>query len=159
MHLKVFSRICKRVTHHCIKVESSRIREYINTWSDRSRPWGSFDEPSLTTGNSSFAVCHGHSAKTKKHSVKDLPSVTLGKEHTAATVPANSSFVECFLSGTRQRLCRELKTTLGQKKYVTEWKRSRHVCWVSNIRHLAKLAFLPCVKVWALSKSGLFAMC
>ena len=36
-----------------------------------------------TTGYSSFAVCHRHSAKTKKHSAKALPSVTLGKPHTA----------------------------------------------------------------------------
>ena len=42
---------------------------------------------------------------------------------------------------------------------MTEWKRSRHVCRVSNIRHSGKLAFLPCVKVWALGKSGLFAVC
>ena len=97
-------------------------------------------------------MCHRHSAK-------DLPSVTLGKEHTASTVPANSSFAECFLSGTRQRLCRELKTTLGEKKYVTEGKRSRHVCRVSKVGHSAKVSILPCVKVGALGKSVQFAVC
>jgi hypothetical protein len=101
----------------------------------------------------------GTRQRAEKHSAKDLPSVTFDKEHTASTVPANSSFAKCFLSGTRQRLCRELKTTLGEKKYVTGWKRSRHVCRVSNIRHSAKLAFLPCVKGWALGKACLFAVC
>ena len=43
-----------------------------------------------TTGNSDFAVCHRHLAKTKKHLTKVLPSVTLDKQHTASTVSANS---------------------------------------------------------------------
>ena len=59
--------------------------------------------PPSTTGNSSFAVCHEHSAKPEKHSAKGFPSVTLGKEHTVATVLANSVFAECY---TRQTLCR-----------------------------------------------------
>ena len=42
-----------------------------------------------TIGNSSFAVCHRHSAK-------DLPSVTLDKQHTTSTVPANGSLPSVF---------------------------------------------------------------
>jgi len=49
-----------------------------------------------TTGNSRFVVCHRHSAKPKKHSVKDLSSVTLDKQHTASTVPTNGSLPSVF---------------------------------------------------------------
>ena len=49
-----------------------------------------------TTGNRDFAVCHRHSAKTKKHSAKALPSVTLGKQHTAYTELANSYLPSVF---------------------------------------------------------------
>ncbi|TVU09937.1 hypothetical protein EJB05_43436, partial [Eragrostis curvula] len=38
---------------------------------------------SATTGNPMFAECRMHSAKAKTHSAKSLPSVTLGKDHTA----------------------------------------------------------------------------
>jgi len=41
-----------------------------------------------TTGNKIFAVCPRHTAKPKKHSAKTLPSVTLGKQHTAYIVTA-----------------------------------------------------------------------
>ena len=50
----------------------------------------------LTTRNTSFAMCHRHSAKTKKHSAKALPSVTLGKQHMASTVPTNVSLLSVF---------------------------------------------------------------
>jgi len=36
---------------------------------------------SVTTGFLLFAECQMHSAKPGKHSVKSLPSVTLGKDH------------------------------------------------------------------------------
>ena len=112
-----------------------------------------------TTGNR-------HSAKPKKHSANDLPSVTLGKEHTTSTVPANSSFAECFLSGTRQRLCRELKTTLGKKStwrsgnghgafaecQILGTRQSLPFCRVSKFRPSANLACLSYVKVWTLDK-------
>ena len=49
-----------------------------------------------TTGNSRFAVCHRHSAKPKKHSAKDLPSVTLDKQYTASIVSANVSLPSVF---------------------------------------------------------------
>ena len=127
-----------------------------------------------TTGNSSFAVCHGHSAKPEKHSAKGLPSVTLSKELTTATVPANSVFAECFLSGTRQKLCRELKTTLGKKKSTSRsgnghgtfaecqilgTRQSLVVCRVSNFGPSANLSHLSCVKLWTLGKACLFAVC
>ncbi|XP_034578919.2 putative disease resistance RPP13-like protein 1 [Setaria viridis] len=51
-----------------------------------------------TTGHRQIAECQGHSAKGRIPSVNRLPSVTLGKRHTAN--------IECFVSGTRQRLCR-----------------------------------------------------
>ena len=50
----------------------------------------------VTTGNNGFAVCHSHSAKPTKHSAKPLPSVTLGKQHTTSTVPANVSLPSVF---------------------------------------------------------------
>ena len=49
-----------------------------------------------TTGNSDFAVCHRHSAKTKKHSAKALPNITLGKQYTWSTVSANSYLPSVF---------------------------------------------------------------
>ena len=49
-----------------------------------------------TTGNREFAVCHRHSAKTKKHSAKALPSVTLGKQDTASTESTNSYLPSVF---------------------------------------------------------------
>ena len=101
---------------------------------------------------------------------------TLGK----ARKTLSKGFVECntrqrahdSYSTGKQRLCRvfsvghSAKTlpraendTRQKKKYVTERKRSRHVCRVSNIRHSAKLGCLPCVKLWALGKSVPFVVC
>jgi hypothetical protein len=63
-----------------------------------------------TTGISSFAVCSKHTAKAILHSVKALPSVTLGKERSANCTSATTSlsstfcralgkdFVECHLA-------------------------------------------------------------
>ena len=50
----------------------------------------------LTTGYRSFAECQGHSAKPKKHWAKDLPSVTLDKQHSANPVSANASLLSVF---------------------------------------------------------------
>ena len=55
-----------------------------------------FFNDAFTTENSGFAVCHRHSAKPTKHSAKALPSVTLGKQHTTSTVPANVSLPSVF---------------------------------------------------------------
>ena len=41
------------------------------------------------TGNGSFAVCLGHTVKPRIHSAKCLPSVTLGKGHSAKISSAN----------------------------------------------------------------------
>ena len=54
-------------------------------------------------------------AKTKKHSAKALPSVTLGKQHTTSTVSANSYLPSIFLSRTRQMVYRVSNLTLGKK--------------------------------------------
>jgi hypothetical protein len=54
--------------------------------------------PSLpyTTGFRIFAECLGHSAKPRKHSAKALPSVTPGKAHSAANIPAKTSLPSAF---------------------------------------------------------------
>ena len=52
-------------------------------------------------GNWHFAECLRHSAKPEIHSAKALPSAALGKE-----LIDKEAFAECFLSGTRQSLCR-----------------------------------------------------
>ena len=52
---------------------------------------------SLATENSSFAVCHIHTAKPKNHSAKDWPSVTLGKQHTAWSVKVDEAANGAFL--------------------------------------------------------------
>ena len=45
----------------------------------------------LTTENSIFVVCHKHTVKSKKHSAKDLPSVTLDKQHIAWLVKVDEA--------------------------------------------------------------------
>ena len=91
-----------------------------------------------TTGNSDFVVCHRHSAKTKKHSAKALPSVTLDKQHTASTVSANSYlpsvfyrtlgkwFAECQIwhSAKKSGLLSVFQNTLGKGLLSAEyfWK-------------------------------------
>ena len=59
-------------------------------------PMLSMSDHIFTTENSDFAVCHRHSAKTKKHSANTLPSVTLGKQHMSSTVSANSYLPSVF---------------------------------------------------------------
>ena len=60
---------------------------------------------STTMGIRRFAECPWHSAKPKKHSVKGLLSVILGKRH-SVNFYQQTDFAECFLSDTRQRLRR-----------------------------------------------------
>jgi hypothetical protein len=68
-----------------------------------------------TTGNRRFAECLRHSAKPIMHSAKVLWSAALGKAHTAKKSVGKDRFAECFLSGTRQSLCRVSDTrTLGK---------------------------------------------
>ena len=125
-------------------------------------------------------MCHRHSAKTKKHSAKVLPSVTLGKQHTTSIVSANISLLSVFF-GTRQTFCRELKPTLDEKKYrdgiemvtarlpsvpdltlgkpeffaecpISDTRQTCHLCRVSNPGHSANLPSLSSVKYWTLGK-------
>ena len=72
-----------------------------------------------TTGLSGFAECQGHSAKPNLHSAKALPSAgpsaALGKKWVGKGV-----FAECFLSGTRQSLCRVPDTRQSWNRKKTE---------------------------------------
>jgi hypothetical protein len=66
-------------------------------------------ELARTTGIVFFAAeCLRHSAKAILHSAKALPSVTLGKEHSAKISSAKGSLPSVFFSDTRQ------KKTLGK---------------------------------------------
>ena len=77
-----------------------------------------------TTENSRFSVCHNHSTKSKKHSAKSLPSITLNKQHTASTVPANGSLPSVFYRA------------LG-KDFAESWNRhsAKKVTWQSGNGH------------------------
>ena len=61
------------------------------------------EDGTITTGMPRFAVCPRHMAKPKKHSAKPLPSVTLGKRHSAYTESLNLSLPSAK-TDTRQRL-------------------------------------------------------
>jgi hypothetical protein len=50
----------------------------------------------VTTGIAFFAECLRHSAKAILHSAKALPSVTLGKEHSANISSAKGSLPSAF---------------------------------------------------------------
>ena len=69
-----------------------------------------------TTENSRFAVCHKHLAKPKKHSAKDLSSVTLGKQHTASTVPVNISLPSVFYRALGKYFAESWNRRLVKKK-------------------------------------------
>ena len=58
------------------------------------------------TGLLEFAECPKHSANHLKHSANGSPSVTLGEQHSSKKSDGKANFAECFLSGTRQSLCR-----------------------------------------------------
>ena len=100
----------------------------------------------FTTGNSRFVACHMHSAKPKKHSAKDLPSITLNKQHITSTVPANGSLPSVFYRALGKDFVESWNRRSAKKSNVTEWRRSRRVCRVSNLRHSANLPSLPSVK-------------
>ena len=51
---------------------------------------------SITTGFMLFAECQMHSAKPGKHSVKSLPSVTLGKDHSVKPLTAKGTLPSAF---------------------------------------------------------------
>ena len=127
-----------------------------------------------TTGNSDFAVCHTHSAKTKKHSAKALPSVTLSKQHTASTVSANSYlpsvfyraldkwFVECQIwhSAKKSGLSSVFQKYTRQKKWFAECFWELHLANLfskeKNIFFLSiPLLFAECF--WELHSANLFS--
>jgi len=102
--------------------------------------------PHHTTGNSDFTVCHRHSAKTKKIIGKRFAECNTRQTAHDIYSADKRLFAECFLLGTRQRLCRELKPTLSEKSHVTERRRSRRIYRVSNLRHSANIPNLLSVK-------------
>jgi hypothetical protein len=63
-----------------------------------------------TTGFRGFAECPRHSAKPELHSAKPLPSVALGKEHSAKISSAKMSLPSAF--------CR----ALGKEKHSAKYK-------------------------------------
>ena len=93
------------------------------------------DPVRFTTRNSDFAMYHMHSAKTKKHSAKALPSVTLGKQHTASIVSENSYLPSVFY--------RALGKWFVSVKFDTRQKKV--VCRVFSKIHSAKDYCLPSV--------------
>jgi hypothetical protein len=94
-----------------------------------------------TTGHSSFAVCLRHSAKAILHSVKTLPSVTLGKErsanYTSAAVSLPSTF--CRALGKEKSPSRRQVTVTDPLPSVFFSTRQRgQFCRVSAITALGK---------------------
>ena len=74
------------------------------------------EDNTTTTGNSDFAMCHGHLAKNKKTLGKSFAECnTRQTAHDIYSV-GKRLFAECFLSDTRQILCQELKPMLDEKK-------------------------------------------
>jgi hypothetical protein len=68
---------------------------------------------SFTIGIAFFTECRRHSAKTILHSAKPLPSVTLGKEHSANISSAKSSLPNTFF----RTDFAECQKTFGKEKY------------------------------------------
>jgi hypothetical protein len=71
---------------------------------------------SATTGIAFFAECLRHSAKAILHSAKPLPSVTLGKEHSAKISSAKGSLPSVFFR-TLGKDFAECQKTLGKEKH------------------------------------------
>ena len=65
----------------------------------------------ITMGDRDFAVCPKHTAKADMHTAKALPYAAHGNQ--ASAKPA---FAVCFISGTRQSLCRVHIPTNGKNK-------------------------------------------
>src|SRR5688572_11187452 len=103
---------------------------------------------SITTGNRSFAECQRHSAKAQKHSAKALPSVTLGKEHTANFVSAKTSLPSVKTRALGKHFADGQKT-LGEKMYSV-----KYALTASGLT-----AGLPSARREALGKHRVFAEC
>jgi hypothetical protein len=69
-----------------------------------------------TTGIAFFAECLIHSAKAILHSAKHLPSVTLGKEHSAKISSAKGSLPSVFFR-TLGKDFAECQKALGKEKH------------------------------------------
>jgi hypothetical protein len=86
------------------------------------KPWSEIQDPppgfeAITTGIGLFAKCLRHSANHEKHSVKSLPSVTLGKESSA-----NCTSATAFLSSTFYRaLGKDCHKVLDKEKSMS-WR-------------------------------------
>jgi hypothetical protein len=89
---------------------------------------GSYKEPILmvsrqklkrdiyTTGIAFFAECLRHSVKAILHSAKALPSVTLGKEHSAKISSAKGSLPSAFFRTLGKEFA-ECQKALGKEKH------------------------------------------
>ena len=124
-----------------------------------------------TTKNSEFVVCHRHSAKTKKHSAKDLLSVTLSKQHTTSTVPTNVSLSSVFYRALGKYFARA-ETDVRRKK-VTRRRGDGHdafaecqlpdtqqtciLCRVPNSRHSANFSYFAVCQILGTRQS--FLLC
>jgi hypothetical protein len=69
-----------------------------------------------TTGIAFFAECLRHSANAILHSAKPLPSVTLGKEHSANISSAKGSLSSTFF-GHSAKTFAECQKALGKEKH------------------------------------------
>jgi hypothetical protein len=70
----------------------------------------------ITTGIAFFAECLRHSAKAILHSAKALPSVTLGKEHSAKISSAKGSLPSAYFR-TLGKDFAECQKALGKEKH------------------------------------------
>jgi len=99
----------------------------------------------VTTGLPNFAECPLHSAKDRFHSAKSLPSVTLGKRHSAKDPTAMLTLPSVGLRALGKAL------TLGK---AATWRHPGPALFrVSNGRHSAQFEFLPSVRVRHSAKS------
>ena len=58
-----------------------------------------------------FAMCQGHTVKPQKPTANALPCAAHGNQGSA-----KPAFAVCYISGTRQRVCRVQLSTHGKKK-------------------------------------------
>jgi hypothetical protein len=75
----------------------------------------------ITTGIAFFVECLRHSAKAILHSAKPLPSVTLGKEHSANILSAKGSLPSTFFL-TLGKDFAECQKALGKEKHSANFR-------------------------------------
>jgi hypothetical protein len=94
-------------------------------------------EAFITTGIAFFDECLRHSAKAFLHSAKALPSVTLGKEHSAKISSAKGSLPSAFFGHSAKTLpsvkkqsakknTRQIKNRKNKKKTAKHFLNSRN---------------------------------